>query len=357
MPNNKALLSAFTDDLGERTDVKPRMLAPNRAHEKDVDALVRIDTPAGKLTLAVEMMRTAYPRDIHYVLDRLRGVQDAASPVVLAETLSPGAKQTLRDAGVGYYESNGTMYLRAGNWLIDIERPPVRKPRRPAALFTGAREQVIHAVLHHWLDLRTGQKRSQAEYFSGAEIATMAGTSPYTVSQTLQELERHEFVESIGSGPRQRRRLCKPDALLDDWVRSWKLRQSHEYKYFFFAPGDLVQALTDKFATHDDWALTGAAAANATVPYLTSVARANVIVPPGAATALASVLELEPVEKGANVVLMERQGASWLFVARDGKRSVASPFIQYLDLLDGYGRNKELAMQFRRTALHMESPS
>ncbi len=35
----------------------------------------------------------------------------------------------------------------------------------------------------------------------------------------------------------------------------------------------------------------------------------------------------------------------------------ASRFIQYLDLLDGYGRNKELAAEFRKVALGMRASS
>jgi predicted metal-binding protein len=68
-------------------------------------------------------------------------------------------------------------------------------------------------------------------------------------------------------------------------------------------------------------------------------------------------LKLKPAEKGPNVVLIERSGASWLFPdthpERPGSKFV-SRFIQYLDLLDGVGRNKELAREFRRAVLNIE---
>jgi hypothetical protein len=81
-------------------------------------------------------------------------------------------------------------------------------------------------------------------------------------------------------------------------------------------------------------------------------------VPPGQAETWAEQLQLKRAERGSNVVLVEREGASLLFLdehpERPGSR-FASRFIQYLDMLDGYGRDKELAEEFRRRALRMES--
>ena len=67
---------------------------------------------------------------------------------------------------------------------------------------------------------------------------------------------------------------------------------------------------------------------------------------------------LKPADKGFNVVLVEREGASLLFTQTHPEMAgarFASRFIQYLDLLDGYGRNKELAVEFRCDALGMRA--
>ena len=100
--------------------------------------------------------------------------------------------------------------------------------------------------------------------------------------------------------------------------------------------------------------VTGAAAANTVVPHLTSVDRVQVIVPLGQAEVWGQEFNLKRVDKGANVVFIERAGASLMFLdehpERPGSR-FASRFIQYLDLLDNYGRNKELAAEFRHRAL------
>ena len=58
---------------------------------------------------------------------------------------------------------------------------------------------------------------------------------------------------------------------------------------------------------------------------------------------------MKSVDKGANVTLIERAGVSTMFASKDPSSNalLANPFILYLDLLDGKGRNKELAEQLR----------
>jgi hypothetical protein len=100
--------------------------------------------------------------------------------------------------------------------------------------------------------------------------------------------------------------------------------------------------------------LTGAAAANQLSPWLTGVDRVDLIVPPEAGEDIARELELKAAEQGSNISLLERSGASTLFDApAQAEQSLkrASPFILYLDLLDGRGRNKELAQQLRTTVI------
>jgi hypothetical protein len=54
---------------------------------------------------------------------------------------------------------------------------------------------------------------------------------------------------------------------------------------------------------------------------------------------------LKSAERGGNVILIEREGASLLFrnAVTEYPSHFVSPFIMYLDLLSGLGRNKELA--------------
>ena len=244
--------------------------------------------------------------------------------------------RSIRDARCG----NGNLYLRWHQWLLDIQRPERASARKDiTALFTDSREMVVHALLTH-----------RNEWLTGGELAKMAHTSAYTCSVVLQELERREWSESSGAGRTLRRRLTKPRQLLDAWAEHWTKRKEQRTRWYFFAdrPNLLLTHLTYKIDTGGfsfDWAFTGTAAANVYAPLLTSVDTAEIIVPPGRAEQLAKTLQLKPADKGANVTLVERTGASLLFrnVHPEYPSYFASPFILYLDLLDGRGRNKELA--------------
>lgn len=323
------------------------LLAPGRR----LDLRMRLMIDGGPVDFAIELVGQAYPRDIARAIDLVKSAQPEGDipviPLVAAEALSPGAKELLRQEDIAYFDRRGTLHLRWRHWIIDIQQ--IEAKAAPSArhgalnLFTGARAGVVLAVLH-----------SRREWLHVTELATMAQTTGFTCSTVLQELERLEWCESEGSGRTRRRRLVKPNALLDAWAQAWppkKEKRSHWYCFTPPAPGGVQRRLSDalqKSSPSFPWAFTGAAPANVYAPLLTAVSDAEIIVPPGHAARFAGRLGLEPADKGFNVTIIERDASSLLFRKddADGLWS-ASPFILYLDLLDGRGRNKELAENVR----------
>lgn len=313
-----------------------------------VDLMFKLAVGNQSADVAVAVLRNAYPRDVREAAWRLDGykvtTKDEPIPLVAAETLSPGAKEQLRQRGVGYFERNGTLYLKWRHWLINIERPSkTHRKKTSASLFTDAREKVVHALLVN-----------RGEWLTGNELAALAETSAFTSSKVLQELELREWCESSGAGRTRRRRLNEPGKLLDAWAEEWVSRKHARSRWYGFASNAdaLLMHLTyqiERAAISIPWAFTGAAAANVYAPLLTGVDTAEIIVPDGQAKQLASALKLKPADKGANVTLVEREGASLQFreLHPDYPSYFASPFILYLDLLDGRGRNKELAQHVR----------
>ncbi len=314
------------------------------------DLILTLFTGDESVDIAVELLRHAYPRDIRGAVWKLEDFKLSSDhpqsliALVAAESLSPGAKDVLRKRGIGYFERNGSLYLRWRQWLINIERPrTVPSKKESATLFTDAREKVVHALLMH-----------RGKWLTGGELAELAQTSTYTCSKVLKELERREWCESSGAGPTLRRRLIKPGQLLDAWAEQWGRREDPRSRWYVFPrqPNALLMQLThqiEKAVVDFPWAFTGAAAANIFAPLLTSVDTADIMVPPGYAEQLAKFLELKPVDRGGNVTLIERDGAGLLFrdLHPEYPSYFASPLILYLDLLDGRGRNKELAQHIR----------
>jgi hypothetical protein len=352
-------VKAFEDATGASILPERRVEVPyeRAGGNHRLDLLLRVEAPQGSIYLAVELIGEGYPRDVRHAvwaLDeyRLAAEHDApVLPMVLAEHLSKGARESLRERNVAYFDSSGSLYLKHGQWLINIERAAKStSPRRAASVFTDAREQVVHALLH-----------SKQEWLTGLELAQRAETSAYTVSLTMQELERLEWVESQGSGRRLRRRLAQPGKLLDAWAEAWQARKESRTRWYtyFQNPRNSLLALTSRLDRAElpgwGWAFTGTAAANVLSPLLTNVDTVEVIVPPGRSDAYAKAMDLKSVESGSNVSLVERRGASTLFrrLHPEFPSWFASPFIQYLDLQDGRGRNKELAAHLRDTVLEI----
>lgn len=295
--------------------------------------------------IAVETLRHAYPRDIREALwkldeHRLSGGPEHLIPLVAAGSLSPGARDLLRKRGIAYFELNGNLNLHWRKWLINIQCPEPASSRKHATeLFTDSRERVVHALLVH-----------RQSWLTGNELARMSQTSPYTCSVVMQELERREWCESSGAGPTLRRHLTEPRQLLDAWAGHWARRDGQRSRWYTFIdhPGQILTELSariEKSKVESAWAFTGTAAANAYAPLLTAVDTAEICIPPGRVDLFTNALKLRRAEKGANVILVEREGASLLFRDRhpDDTSWFASPFILYLDLLDGRGRNRELA--------------
>jgi hypothetical protein len=367
MTNDKqALLDDFLEAAKRLAKVEVVSVQEDVSYETEsgragMDAKVQVRLPGGdECSLAVEVLRYGYPRDVRLAVERLHQCEMAAEDmgsvqsVIVADTLSPGSRKALRQAGFSFFDSSGTLHFHKGNVLVDVDRAPEdRRPRVVGSLFTSAREQVAHALLHHWASTEG------REFITGGELAAKSETSPYTVSLVMQEMEHQDWVQSQGSGPLKRRRLRDAAALLGAWAEAWKARKENRSRWFAFVPrrGGPLDYVLEQLAGQEDWAVTGAAAANTIRPHLTQVDRVDLVVKPGRTEEIAKRLKLGPAERGSNIVIVERAGASWMFMdghpERPGSKFV-SRFIQYLDLLNGVGRNKELAREYRRAVLKIE---
>lgn len=320
-----------------------------------IDYVFEIDTAQGKWIVPVEIKKQAYPRDVKqaiWAFDEYRqenkGKQNIV-PLFVADLISEGAREVLKNHNIGYYELSGTLYIKHKQILIDIQRPRKRAAKSGASdLFTGAREMVVHALLH-----------SRGEWFSGEELSRFSDTSSFTVSGVLKEFERREWlIKSSEGGRSQRRKLTNPSAVLNSWAEAFRQRKKKSFYGYLFATDAVDCAIkidqrTRRSDTPVKWAITGALSANQASPLLTGVNVAEIIVPLGHADRFMQSTEIKRAEKGYNVVLHEWPSAGLQFIDTDNPFPCASNFIQYLSLLDGKGRNAELAEQFRRDILGM----
>lgn len=342
-------LRALPDMQAELDDRAPAGLTGAREYDAQIDLHI-----AGQsFTLLIETKKTVFPRDARQALwqfeEAVHGKLEAQSSrervsILVAESISPGAKELLRDARIGYYDSGGSLFLPALGVYIYIDKPaPKTLSKSLRSLFSGRRAQVLHTLLmrhQHW--------------FGGKELAAQALVSPATASQVLTELERLDWVVSRGQGPSKERRLSEPAALLDAWAKQLALLRPPLLRRYFVPsvkPEKLAEHLGQVFAAHEvSYAISGEVAAQRYAPFLSSVSqvRVRLLVSPAADAAI-SALGARVVSEGANLVIIDTASPGELLLREqvDGIW-LASPVQVYLDLLRGEGRAREMADHLRK---------
>ena len=324
-----------------------------RCGNSQLDTEVHLNAAGRALTLLVETKKSVYPRDVKQIIWRIRQFEgderhkrpgDEAIPLLAAEALSPGAKELLREEGVGYFDTGGSLYIPARGAFFYIDRPvPKTFERSVRSLYTGKRSHVLHALLVE-----------RGKWWNVKELAALAQVSPATASETLSELERFDWVISRGRGPAKERYLAKPGVLLDTWSQQTSSRRPHAERRYYVpatAPEALMERLTQLSAAHEtECVMTQEAAAQRYAPFLSAISRVTCRLMPGhAAEAVLSALGAKGVSEGANLHVIDTASlGAFLFKERVGGIWLASPIQVYLDLLRGSGRAREMAEHLRQ---------
>jgi hypothetical protein len=355
MPNwsvgtEHVLIKQLLDSLRELPDVRAQLSTAEPISERSarVDAEVELSVAGKSVTLLIEAKKSAFPRDVRQVLWQFKALgheQPAhVQYLLVAESISPGAKELLRTERIGYYDSGGSLFLPVPGAYVFIDKPPPKSLERSVrSLFTGRRAQVLHALLV-----------DHEGWFGVTAIADQARVAPSTASGVFGELERFDWLESRGQGPSKERHLREPGALLDAWAKQLAtLRPPILRRYY--VPGLKADALIDRlgevFKVHQvDYALSYEAAAQRYAPFLSGISQVRTRLLPGAsADAAMAELGARVVNEGANLAVIETKSAGeLLFRQQVGGVWVSSPVQVFLDLLRGEGRAKEMAEHLRR---------
>lgn len=357
-PDNQPIesfLKILLETLRALLDVHAELDCFNEAvaGDKRCDAQVKLQIGGKSLTLLIEAKKTVYPRDVREALWQLREfsrrlmaeeVGEEVLPFLVAEAISPGAKELLHQERVGYFDSGGSLFFPVQGAYLYIEKPaPKSLSKTIGSLFSERRAQVLHALLIHPRDW-TGVKK----------LAEQAQVSPATASQVLTELERFEWVASRGQGPGKERHLKEPAALLDAWAKQLALLRPPVLRRYYL-PAMKAENLLDQvgavLAAHGvEYAVSYEAAAQRYAPFLTNISKMRCRLLPGQAINDAlSELGAREVGEGANFMILDAKSPrELLFRAQVDGIWLASPIQVYLDLLQGEGRSKEMAEHLRK---------
>ena len=317
------------------------------------EAQIGLQVAGKKVTLLAEVKRTLYPRDVRQFLWQLKESSNArfdelkvneVMPIIVAEWISTGAKELLQDEGVGYFEGGGSLFLSAHGVYLYIDRPPQRSAKKyTRSLFSERRSQVLHTLLMRHED-----------WFGVNTLSNLANVSSATASQVLTELECFDWLESRGQGPRKKRCLREPAAVLDAWVKHITASSRQSMRRYYVPSvqaSQLIQEIEQVFsANHVEYAITHEAAGQYYAPFLSSFSQVRCrLVPSPAANRAIDELGARAVGEGFNLAVMEAKSpGELLFRERVNGAWLASPIMVYLDLMQSEGRSKELAEHLRR---------
>jgi hypothetical protein len=354
--NDSELLDQLIDALqatpGTRAEIDTREFAFG---EDRVDAIIHADIAGHPVRVLVECKKHAFPRDVHQAVWQLRNyishIDNGIAqwvPLLAATAISPGARELLRDEGIGYFDSGGSLYLPAPGAFLFIDKPmPKAAARKVGSVFRGRRAQVLHAV---W--------ERRHDWFGVHQLAADAMVSAATSSETLVMLERHGWVTARGVGPAKERRLEDARGLLDAWAEHQRSEPPLAVAKYFVPDSNvatLMRRLDEACDPHGVmYEVTGEAAGQAYASYLSSISQVRCRIMPGApAEAALRALGARPVDEGWNLGVIEAEAEGQFAFRQRGEGAwLASPLQVYLDLLQGGGRSRELAAHLREELLH-----
>jgi hypothetical protein len=351
----RQLIARFVAALRELPEVEADLDqrgSVNKLNDRRHDVQVNLHVAGKSFVLLIEAKKTLFPRDVRQVIWQLRaashgkptGEEGTPLSLIVAESISPGAKELLRSERVGYYDNGGSLYLPAPGAYLYIDKPPPKALTKSVrALFAGRRSQVLHALLVQ-----------HQNWFGVTELAQQTMVSPATASQVLTELDRFDWLVARGQGPSKERHLREPTALLDAWTKQLATRRPPVLRRYY-VPGMKADTLAARlgrvFDAHDvQYAVSHEAAAQRYAPFLSNLSQVRVRVLIGAnADAAIGGLDARVVDEGANLGVIEAKSpGELLFREQVDGLWLASPIQIYLDLLRGEGRSKEMAEHFRK---------
>lgn len=349
-PNEAVIVQKLVGTINEMPNSQADVTMTSLEGEPSYDAQVEGVIQGKPVTLLVEAKQHVYPRDVHHYLYQVRTYlrkfsSSATTPVFVlaAKSISPGAKEILRNEDGAYFDCGGSLYLHSKELLIDRERPPAPSEARAIrSLFTGTRGRVLLTMLVH-----------HDEWMNVKQVSEEANVSAATASSVLQAMEMNDWAAAEGSGPHKQRRVRRPREVLDAWTKFVDTRKPPKQRRYYIPIRNFNNMTCDvpqAFVAHGvDYELTGEVAAQHYSPWLThiNVLRFRLVHSEKAEAALAE-LKAQLTSEGSNLWVMEVTSPKELVHRREEKGLwYAHPIQVYLDLLKMEGRARDAAHHLR----------
>jgi hypothetical protein len=261
-------------------------------------------------------------------------------PVVVAPYIAPEGRRLCREAGVGYVDLTGNVFLQFDGVLVDrvsAEVPP-RARARLRHLFAPKASRLLRVLLEH-----------PGEEWTLARLAGEAATSLRTAHLMVNALEEKALLEKR----RGAIRLQKSGELLDLWAQNYSLERHGRHTFYSFVrdPRELAARLTAHAVRHQESVgLTLHSGAALVTPFVRSADVHAYFL--GDRQRLVKALDLRPVESGGTVHVLDPYDEGVFYRLQTIRRiPVVCNTQLYLDLINYPARGREQAEVLRQRKL------
>lgn len=287
--------------------------------------------------LRMEWAGRGWLSDIRPVLDKLPERPD----IVAARRMSPGARDALAKAGIGWVDETGAAEIAHGTIVVSRE----------------GRAQTTERSLSHWTPAVLGVAEAIL-CDTRATVAAMretTGLSTGSCANALRFLTREGLLTTGAErGPRAARHVVDAGRLLDAYATAALAAPTQPSVQVGVVWSDPVAALARAGAKWDAvgrrWACTGPAAASVLAPYLTTFATVDVYIEAETIAGLSAAAEdvgLRPIEGGRLILRPFPTAASQRLSVRKRRLWLAPWPRVYVDLRASGVRGEEAAEHLR----------
>lgn len=298
-------------------------------------------TVAGRqITLIAELKKSGEPQFARNAINQLHVYHHSlnlpkAHGIFIAPYISETAAKLCRDEGIGYLDLAGNCHIAFPGVYIHIEGKPnlFARPRVLLSLYQPKSERVLRVLLTPPLK----SWRIQA-------LADEAKVSLGLAFKVKQGLLEKEWVEETEQGLS----LTKPGDLLTAWAEHYRFSK-HQAKQFYTLSNIEILAQTLSLECRQrkiPCAFTSFAAAARYAPYATyrrTTAYIHYELAEVQELLRLPPLQLDPVETGADVILVSPYDDGIFYGTQQQDISLVSPLQTYLDLQSTGGRGHEAA--------------
>jgi hypothetical protein len=306
------------------------------------DLLIRTRS-GGSISIDVKWAGEGWPQDVR------RAAGDVPHPwppnvVVLAQQLSPGAIDWLRERDANWADEVGQARVLGPDGLIVI-REPARSPRMERSARSFRWSPSALTIAEAILSRPDGPLRA-------TELAPVSGWSVPQVANVLKAFDAQGWTVKRGAarGPHAHRELIDADALLATWS-SGIAQAPRRTRIAHRATRDVLALLRGQVAPALDqsveWALSGWAGLELAAPFATTTPSLHVYVAENDfAGPLSDAIEragLREVDEGGRVTFWSTDVGMLALAMRREEIPVASPPRLFADLAALSGRGQDAA--------------